>query len=350
MTTVMTEQERSDRRDALTEELRKVYLGGLWQPRKRLESLSAFKWAWADIWGCLREAGEIVEVDEQSPMRTLQLINPALEELKATSRTLQVSVQLLKPGELAKAHRHTQPQPRFIVEAAEGAYTTVDGEQLYMHTGDFIITPGWSWHDHTNGSGHQAVWLDIHDPHLAGYVGAMFNERYGEDSVQPIEKQDGYHLQRASLYRSQGLVGQSGSIPMRYRWSDAVEVLEEMDRAGESDAHDGVLLEYRSPLDGGPATPTIGARVQKIRPGEETRLHRHTETVVYHVVEGEGELVMGAGGGGGVLKWEERDCFMVTPWEWHGFRNESSRAAYLFSVTDAPAVRALGFYREEIAR
>ena len=109
----ITGQEREQRRSALAEQLQRAYLGGLWQSRKRLDPLVSHKWGWKDIWACLSEAGEIVDVDENSPMRTIQLVNPSLEEMKATSRTIQVSVQLLKTGELAQAHRHTQPPTPF---------------------------------------------------------------------------------------------------------------------------------------------------------------------------------------------------------------------------------------------
>ncbi len=344
----ITGQEREQRRSALTEQLQRAYLGGLWQPRKRLAPLVSHKWEWKDIWACLREAGEIVDVDENSPMRTIQLVNPSLEELKATSRTIQVSVQLLKTGELAQAHRHTQPQPRFIVEA-DGAYTTVSGEQIFMHDRDFIVTPGWDWHDHTNPSPNQAIWLDIHDPHLAGHVGAMFNERFGENGVQPITKPEGYHLQRASMLRARTFSDARGATPMKYPWADTLSALKSMDASGEADPYEGVAIEYRSPVDGGPAMPTIGCHVQMLRPGEETKPLRRTETVIYHVVEGEGAIALGAEAAE-TITWEERDCFIVPPWEWRQFSNTSKNPAYLFSVTDAPAIRALGFYKEELGR
>jgi len=58
--------------------------------------------------------------------RTVQLINPALTDLKATSRTLHVSIQLVKPGETAEAHRHTFNAMRFVVQSKGGMYTTAD--------------------------------------------------------------------------------------------------------------------------------------------------------------------------------------------------------------------------------
>jgi gentisate 1,2-dioxygenase len=341
----ITDEEKEARRELLNEKMGGLHLGGLWQTRKRLEALQSHIWAWKDIWACLGEAGEVVAVDERAPMRTIQLINPTLEEVKATSRTIQVSVQLLQNGEQANAHRHTQPQPRFIVEA-DGAYTTVEGEQIFMHTRDFIVTPGWGWHDHTNPSQNPAIWLDVHNPHLLGYLGAMFNERFGEKSVQPITHEEGYHLKRAGMYRAKAFTGGPSDVPMKYTWADTLNALGELESAGESDPYEGVILEYRSPVDGGPAMPTIGAHVQVLRPGEETKMHRHTDTTIYHVVEGSGATSLGAQDEK-TIEWDERDCFILPPWEWHKHSNTSNKPAYLFSVTDAPAIDLLGFHQEE---
>ena len=44
--------------------------------------------------------------------RTIQLVTPGLD---GTSPTIQMSVQLVKPGEVAAAHRHMFAATRFIV-------------------------------------------------------------------------------------------------------------------------------------------------------------------------------------------------------------------------------------------
>lgn len=339
-------EELEERRRLLDEKMAALSLGGMWQPRERMPVLEPFIWHWKDIWSCLEEAGEIVAIDEKSPMRTMQLAHPLLAKQRATSRTLQVSVQLLKPGERALAHRHTPPQPRFIVDA-DGAQTTIEGEQMAMETGDLIVTPGWAWHNHANFSAQQAVWLDIHDPHLVNYLGANFNERFGEGGVQPVTKPEGYHRDRLRSLRPKTFDGFRGALPLKYPWRETLEALEAMNAAGESDPHDGVHVRYTNPLDGGPAMPTIGCQVQMLRPGETTRPHRHTDTTVCHVVSGSGMTTFGKGDEQ-ELPWEERDCFIVPPWTWHRHENASSREqAVIFSVTDRPAIEALGYHREE---
>ena len=335
-----------ERRKALDEKFVGLSLGGMWQTRDPQPDLQPWAWHWADIIAGLEEAGDLYKVPEEVAMRTIQLMNPALRAHKATSRTLQVSVQLLKSGETANAHRHTPPQPRFIVEA-NGAYTVVDGEQIFMESNDLIVTPSFSWHDHANPSNDRAVWLDIHDPHLVNYLGANNNERWSEGNAQPITKQEGYHRQRLGLYRTQMFAGKKGAFPMKYKGSETMEALEELAAAGESDLYDGVLLQYTNPLDGGPAMPTIGCQIQMLRPGESTRPHRHTDTSVYHVVRGEGAMIVGKGDEE-ELAWEERDCFVLPPWRWHRHENRSNREpAIIFSVTDRPVVESLGYHRQE---
>ena len=79
----------------------------------------------------------------------LVLENPGLRGQSSITQSLYAGLQLILPGEVAPAHRHTQSALRFIVEG-EGAYTAVDGERTTMRPGDFIITPSWTWHDHGN--------------------------------------------------------------------------------------------------------------------------------------------------------------------------------------------------------
>ena len=345
MTSSVT-QSLEERRKALDKKFEEVSLGGMWMSREPLKELQPWAWHWPDIISGLEEAGELYKVPEEVRMRTVQLMNPTLRAQKATSRTLQVSIQLLKSGEKANAHRHTPPQPRFIIQA-NNAYTVVEGEQIFMESGDLIVTPAWAWHDHANPTQEPAIWIDMHDPHLTGYLGAQFNEQYGEGDAQPIAHQEGYHRQRLGLFRTQAFAGRKGAFPIKYRWSETLEALEALAAVNESDPYDGILVEYTNPLDGGPAMPTIGCQIQMLRPGETTRAHRHTDTTVSHVVSGEGATIVGKGDEE-ELAWEERDCFVVPPWKWHRHENRSAKApAILFSVTDRPAIASLGYHRTE---
>jgi len=122
------------------------------------------------------ESGDAVKlgrIDEAAKRRTVQLVNPGLIAEKATTRTIQMSIQLVKPGERAECHRHSAAALRFVVEGDGTAYTNVESEQMFMEPGDLILTPNWTWHDHFNGGDGPIVWLDGLDIRLVGTFGDL---------------------------------------------------------------------------------------------------------------------------------------------------------------------------------
>jgi gentisate 1,2-dioxygenase len=337
---------------ALHRRLAEYSLGGHWQPREKNPELLAHVWPWSVIYSCLMESGEVVKlggIDDAAKRRTVQLVNPSLTNKKATTRTLQMSIQLVKAGERAECHRHTAAALRFVVEADGTAYTNVEGEQMLMEPGDLVLTPNWTWHDHFNPGEKNVVWLDVLDLHLSNHLDAVFQENYGEGPAQPIVKSDGYCRQRLGAIRPRVRNASNAALPYTYKWRDTLHALQAIAGAGGNDPHDGVLLEYIHPLTGGPTMPTIGCSVQWLRPGEITKPHRHTSSTIYHVVEGEGITTVGPKKTAGKdLAWRSRDCFFVPSWNWHQFQNTSKKEpAIIFSVTDRPVLESLGLFREE---
>jgi gentisate 1,2-dioxygenase len=298
------------------------------------------------------ESGEVVKlggIDDAAKRRTVQLVNPAITNLKATSRTIQMSIQLVKPGERAECHRHTAAALRFVVEGDGTGYTNVEGEQMLMEPGDLILTPNWTWHDHFNPGKNNLVWLDVLDSHLSNYLDASFHENYGEGPAQPITKRDGYCRQGLGPVRPRTANPDNRALPYTYKWRDTLNALKEAATAGQVDPYDGVLLEYTHPLSGGPTMPTIGCWAQLIPPGVTTKPQRHTSSTIYHVVQGIG--ITSAGEKKSVrddLNWGTKDCFFVPSWNWHQFTNKSNKEpAIIFSVTDRPVLESLGLFREE---
>ena len=92
--------------------------------------------------------------------------------------------RLIKGGEIAPAHRHSQAALRFIIEG-DGAYTAVNGERIYMNPGDFIVTPAWTWHDHGKEFEGVMIWLDGLDVPLVNHLGATFSEDYEGEGAFP---------------------------------------------------------------------------------------------------------------------------------------------------------------------
>ena len=360
----VAEKAEDPRIEALHQRMAKYSLGGHWQPRPRKLELVPFVWSWSSIYSCLMESGEVIRlggIDDPANRRTVQLVNPGIAVQKSTSRTLQMSVQLVKPGETAECHRHAAAALRFIVEGDGTAFTNVEGEQMLMEPGDLVLTPNWTWHNHENPGDKSVIWLDVLDVHLTNFLDAMARDNYSDappgsgnylgSATQPITMPDGYCRQRLGPVRVPTAIEPHRAMPYTYKWSDTLRVLNDMAAAGHSDPHDGILLEYTNPLTGGPTMPTIGCRIQMLRPGESTRPHRHTSSTVYHVVQGQGVTTVGQQkGAGDALNWGRRDCFFVPSQKWHQHTNASkTEPAIMFSVTDRPVLESLGLYREDQA-
>ncbi|MYD78070.1 MAG: cupin domain-containing protein, partial [Gammaproteobacteria bacterium] len=115
-------------------------------------------WDYKKVRPLILESGSLITA-KQAERRVLILENPGMPGESKITDSLYAGLQLILPGEVAPAHRHSQSALRFIVEGS-GAYTAVDGEKTIMEEGDFVITPSWTWHDHGNDSTEPMVWLD----------------------------------------------------------------------------------------------------------------------------------------------------------------------------------------------
>ena len=115
-------------------------------------------WRYKMLRDRLMEASNLISAKE-AERQVLILENPGFAGEARITTSLFSGGQLVLPGEVAPAHRHSQSALRFIVEGS-GDQTAVDGERTIMEEGDFVITPPWSWHDHGNDSDAPMIWLD----------------------------------------------------------------------------------------------------------------------------------------------------------------------------------------------
>ena len=84
-------------------------------------------WKWDGIREKMLRAGDLITAKE-AERRVLMLENPAYPgEAKATE-TLFSGIQMILPGEVAPAHRHSPNALRLILEGS-GGYTSVNGER-----------------------------------------------------------------------------------------------------------------------------------------------------------------------------------------------------------------------------
>ena len=298
-----------------------------------------YLWRYADLRPHLLRSGELISTRE-AERRVLMLMNPGLEGQPAATSTLFAGMQLILPGEVAPAHRHSQSALRFIL-LGSGAYTAVDGEKVTMSVGDFVITPSWTFHDHGNPSKEPMVWVDGLDVPLVEILDAQFMEK-GVEEIQHTNRTEGDNLaQFGNTMKPVEYRGKSRTSPLFwYPYERTREALETLRRGHDAHACWGYKLQYTNPVTGGWAMPTIGTFMQLLPKGFRGKDYRSTDSTVYAVVEGRGRCVAG----GEMLAFGPRDVF-VCP-SWLPYRFEAGEQAVLFSFSDRPVQQALDLWRE----
>ncbi len=298
-------------------------------------------WKYDEIRPLLMEAGELIAAKE-AERRVLVLENPGLEGLSRITTSLYAGLQLVLPGEVAPAHRHTPTALRFVVDG-EGAYTAVEGERTVMHEGDFVITPNWTWHDHGNESDQPMIWLDGLDVPMVQFFDASFVEPGADDSQQLQRPEGDSRARYGSGLMPVGRVPTSHASPIvSYPYARTRDALEQMRRAEEWDPHHGLRLRYTNPDNGDYVLPTIGTFIQLLPKGFETANYRSTDGTVFSVADGSGRTIVGDQ----VLEWKKRDTFVIPSWRWH--RHIADDEAVLFSFSDRPIQEKVDLWREEL--
>ena len=288
----------------------------LWpEPRKTL--LPAV-WHYAEIKGVLDAAGRLVD-HTQADRRNLTLTNPAEGNVYPTVRTLVAAYQLIKPGEVALAHHHTPAALRIILEG-EGTFTVVEGDRVEMRPGDVLLTPSWTWHEHSAAAdADDCYWVDILDVPLVHLLEPMFFEKLPgglQEDPRDVEVS-----------------------PIAYRWTESLRRL-----AAETEAPDHGMAEREIELtsaEGGPAMPTVSLHVQRLGAGFASVTSRSTANSLFTVLEGSGETVVD----GETLRWERGDIIAVPAWR--PYQHTVHEDAYLVRASDEAVFAALGLLRTE---
>src|SRR5215216_3213247 len=276
----------SPERQAFYERLDRVHTAPLWEVLNRLVTpepkpaiVPAF-WKYDDVRALLMEAGRLLTVQE-AERRVLVLENPGIRGMSQITQSLYAGLQLIQPGENAPSHRHAASALRFIVEGDGGGYTAVDGERTFMRTGDFVLTPSWTFHDHGNPGQSDVIWMDVLDVPIVNMFETSFAEHLGEDT-QPVIRPEGDALARYGAnmlpvdYTPRGL----SSPVFNYPYSRSLAALHQLYKSGPVDPCHGVKLTYVNPVTGGPPMPTIAAFLQLLPKGFTGQAYRSTDSTI----------------------------------------------------------------------
>ena len=294
-------------------------------------------WSYEALRPLLLKAGELTPI-EKAERRVLVLANPGhgLEKMQA-SAAMYLGMQLLLPGELAPAHRHTPNAVRMVVEG-EGAWTLVGGEKCPMARGDLILTPTGLWHEHGHDGDGPVIWLDVLDLPLVYYIEASYHEEVPSQTVVPGQGAKAYA--RGGVAPTTVFQRSDKAYPMlRYPWADARAALVSL--AEDQPTLDSVQVTYVNPETGRDAENILGFYAQLLRPGQTLRLPARSPAQVLHAIEGAVDVAVEAR----TFTLAEADTCAIPGYTAATLTNRSAtEPAFLFIADESPLHRKLGVY------
>ena len=188
------------------------------------------------------------------------------------------------------------------------------------------------------------VWLDGLDIPLISALDASFAEHRPDRGAVPTPRPAGDSLHRwGASMRPARLEAQPISNPLfiypHRQWRAALATI----AVGDSpNAHDGHIMEFANPVDGGSVLATISAFAQLVPAGSRTRSLRSSDGSALVVTEGGSRLFV------------EEEAFDLQPGDicvvpsWKQRRIEADEDLVLFSYWDKAAQQKLNLWREEL--
>lgn len=311
-------------------------------------------WRYADIKPILYEAAELITM-EDSERRSVVLLNPGLDPVRAAVSSLYVAYRLNDPREIMPPHAHSINAVRIGLTGKQN-FTGVEGEDITFGPGDLVLTPAEAFHNHGNRGDDFAVNVSVLDLPLCEFLNAAeFDHGYAEEKdgkiVSPAEQTAKYDDDYSrKIYGRSGLLprfvdhnrGTGHHSPMYvYRWDETRSLLEDL-RDQDGSPWDAISLEYRDPTTGRTPYLTTTFIGQMLRPGEKTLPQKQNASQVCIAFEGKGSTTID----GQIFDWEPFDTVAVPGGTWFQHENKSDKDdAILFVASDEPTLKALGWHR-----
>lgn len=350
-------------RDDLDAALVQQDIVGFWKLKHDYESFEPENpekpgiWRFADFAPLGFAATKVIPIEE-ADRRNLMFSNPGLPGSGTMTRRLFGGIQIIPPGELSPVHRHVGAATRVMLEGS-GAYTTVEGDKCALERGDVVTNPSGAWHETGNEGKEPIMWFDTLDLPFTRTMATnfFFNDYHETIDGAPVLKKHQTVKPRldwsATAYGVGGVRPAwvshrvrdgAGSPQFLYKYEPTRALLDRL-RNDEGSPHDGIIVEYFSPENGGSVLRTLGVYMQMLRAGEKTLEQRSTAGRIFVCLEGSGTTVAG----GQEFHWKANDVFVIPGWTWYNHTNATADSV-LYSVTDRPMLQALGHLVEERRR
>jgi gentisate 1,2-dioxygenase len=294
-------------------------------------------WSYQSVRKLLLRAGVLTPI-EKAERRVLVLANPGhgLDKMQA-SPAMYAGMQLLLPGELAPAHRHTPNAIRMVVEG-EGAWTLVGGEKCMMRRGDLILTPTGVWHEHGHDGNDPVIWLDVLDLPVVYFLEASYHEE-GPHQIS-TSGQSSRRYARGGLMPTRVFQRADEKYPLLcYPWSETKAALLTLSKSDEDS--DIAKVTYVNPETGLDAQNILGFYALMLRAGQHARLPARSPAQLFHQIEGQVNLTAA----GKSFTMLEADTAAVPGYSQVELQNLSdSEPAFVFMADESPLHRKLGLY------
>lgn len=131
----------------------------------------SYRYSWTEARARLSDLAEI----EGDPCDGVAIEYVNRETGGATFNRMTCWAQMLRAGEMTKAHRHTYSSVYFVVDG-EGR-SIINGEEITWKKHDSFVVPNWTWHEHHNLSkSGEALLFATHDIPLVRALGTYREE------------------------------------------------------------------------------------------------------------------------------------------------------------------------------
>jgi gentisate 1,2-dioxygenase len=142
-----------------------------------------FKYEWAPTYEALVRYAGVTDGSHYDGVM-MEYVNPHTGG--HVMQTIGASMQMLRPGERTKAHRHTGS---FLYQVAKGSgYSVIDGNRFDWCERDIFCVPSWAFHEHANLSdSDDACLFAFNDMPVMESLGLYREEALGDNNgYQPV--------------------------------------------------------------------------------------------------------------------------------------------------------------------
>lgn len=283
--------------------------------------------------------------------RRVEIVNPALTASGSLYPAVTVSLNVLKPGERTRPHRHNSSVVNFCIQGA--GTSVIGGREVAWSKYDTWTTPPWMVHQHLNDTDELQVRLSYSNSGLLDLLGVHVVEETPElDPNQPMGDPEAelelsvrgetIGADGAALLTYEQLISPEPPYqpPLYWPFDLLRERLDTLRSLGQEYKGRRLFLMYdRTTGRSQGTTSTFFATITMRPAGIVDEPHRHTSAAVNYIFQGRGWSIVG----GKRYEWGAGDLMLTAPgWMNHGHASHEGEDVYELTIQDSPLQIAIG--------